>query len=79
MKRYIQAVNANVRRYTTPASLLNAELTAVNVREMLQSCTDGVWTYSMDHHVGGKLTVDATISGESALLSRFRTSSKSPS
>ena len=72
MKRFIQAVNANVRRYTTPASVLNAELTHHSRDEMLQNCLIGVWAPNLDSLSGGQPMIDASVSGETSLVPQFR-------
>ena len=72
MKRFIQAVNANVRRYTTPASVLNAELTHQSGNLMLQNCLIGMWAPNLISHSGGQEMLKASISGETSLVPQFR-------
>ena len=69
MLRFIQAVNANARRYTNPESALNAGLSRDDVRTMLETSLHSVWSLAVSTLSGGVPMIQASMDGE---VSRIR-------
>ena len=70
MLRFIQAVNANARRYTNPESSLNAGITGEIVGNMLLTTLHKVWIFAVGTHSGGVPMIQASWDGESPQISR---------
>lgn len=64
MQRFVRAVNANTRRFSTPKSTLNAELPVDVIRDLLDICLTGVWRFALINPAGGVPLVAASVKGE---------------
>ena len=64
MQRFVRAVNANARRFSTPESVLIAELPAGVMCYLLDVCLTGVWRFALINPAGGAPLVAASVRGE---------------
>ena len=63
--RFIKAVNANLRRFSSPGNMLNAELTAVDMQILSDNCFKLLWSSaSRIAESVGVAMLDACATGE---------------
>lgn len=71
MRRFIQAVNANARRFSTPDSTLNAELSTGIMYHLLDVCLNEVWRFALSTPFGGVPMILASVKGELLTMPRL--------